>query len=75
MKRACAALVFLTLLSGLSMSSFAQNRQRNRGAVFIGSGVKTGAEVNTKSHDQHDRGHLSSHRISMRNRDRNRGSA
>lgn len=37
MKRICAAIVALTLLAGLSMSSFAQ--------VSIGGGSKTGAVV------------------------------
>jgi hypothetical protein len=45
MNKICAAIVTLTLVSGLSISTFAQ-KQRKRGAVFIGGGANTGAVVN-----------------------------
>lgn len=45
MNKICAAIVALTLVSGLSISTFAQ-KQRKRGAVFIGGGANTGAVVN-----------------------------
>ena len=45
MNKICAAIVALTLVSGLSISAFAE-KQRKRGAVFIGGGPKTGAVVN-----------------------------
>lgn len=45
MNKICAAIVALTLVSGLSISAFAE-KQRKRGAVFIGGGAKTGAVVN-----------------------------
>ena len=44
MNKICAAIVTLTLVSGLSISTFAQKRKRD--AVFIGGGAATGAVVN-----------------------------
>jgi len=45
MKKLCAAILAMTLMSGLSISSFAQKR-RKQNAVFIGGGAATGAVVN-----------------------------
>lgn len=45
MNKICAAIVALTLVSGLSINSFAQ-KQPKRSAVFIGGGASTGAVVN-----------------------------
>jgi hypothetical protein len=45
MNKICAAIITLTLVAGLSMSSFAQKRRRQN-AVFIGGGAASGAVIN-----------------------------
>jgi len=45
MNKICAAIITLTLVTGLSISSFAQKRRRQN-AVFIGGGAATGAVIN-----------------------------
>jgi len=45
MNKICAVIITLTLVAGLSMSSFAQKRRRQN-AVFIGGGAASGAAIN-----------------------------